>query len=158
MLLDVLQQAPHLRYLDIGRNVRGKSEGVKVANALCNLCHYNPSLKSLSIAVFFRYLAQNTSLEELNFSFNKIGDRNFLEIVESLKVNKSLTAIEVDGNNISPAGYQALRYCLEFSNSTLKRMPFPRHDIKHTPKYECDELIRTLTDIHHLLQAHQNFV
>ena len=65
-------------------------------------------------------LKVNTSLTEINLWGNNIGDEGGKAIGEALKVNTSLTEISLYGNNIGAEGAKAIREALKVNTSLTK--------------------------------------
>ena len=62
-------------------------------------------------------MKENTSLTEIFFGGNNIGDEGGKAIGEALKVNTSLTKIYLDGNNIGDEGAKAIGEALKVNTS-----------------------------------------
>eukprot|EP01117_Protostelium_nocturnum_P010332 TRINITY_DN3712_c0_g1_i1.p1 TRINITY_DN3712_c0_g1~~TRINITY_DN3712_c0_g1_i1.p1 ORF type:complete len:806 (+),score=283.36 TRINITY_DN3712_c0_g1_i1:99-2516(+) len=148
-----------LTRLNIGKNLVSSSESPLMFEAVVEYLQKNPQLKRLAIgsdhlspshkdgiAILFEYLDQNSTLEDLDISENYLGDRIFLRLVQSLKVNKGLKTIRIEKNNLSFNAYLSLKHCLEKNNSTLEEVPWPRHDYRQA--YKPLNKVRRLRFVH----------
>eukprot|EP00802_Teleaulax_amphioxeia_P017687 Tamp_17852.p2 GENE.Tamp_17852~~Tamp_17852.p2 ORF type:complete len:130 (-),score=18.30 Tamp_17852:251-640(-) len=63
-------------------------------------------------------LTQNSSLEELNLSYNPIGNEGAVELIKALRHNSSLSSLDVGFNAIDDKGILEL-------GRNLKASPFP---------------------------------
>eukprot|EP00013_Stygamoeba_regulata_P011011 CAMPEP_0177684514 /NCGR_PEP_ID=MMETSP0447-20121125/32481_1 /TAXON_ID=0 /ORGANISM="Stygamoeba regulata, Strain BSH-02190019" /LENGTH=1249 /DNA_ID=CAMNT_0019194385 /DNA_START=91 /DNA_END=3841 /DNA_ORIENTATION=+ len=109
------------------------SEAIEIAELLAVLCHYNSSIKCLSvqhcfgvkvIAPLLETLAANTSLEELDIERNKIGDTGASALSACLRMNQKLLAVYADRNHIGLNGWLCIRDATRV-NQTLRHMPYP---------------------------------
>lgn len=115
-LANALKSNDHLRFLDLSRNgIRGVG-GAALAKALfrridgtsSDHCVSRTALQSLDLsenqivdegaAAFAQMLKFNTSLKRLDLSFNGISFQHVIELLGSLEMNSTLTAIYLTGN------------------------------------------------------------
>jgi hypothetical protein len=77
---------------------------------------------------FFRYLADDQGLEDVDFSGNRCGDRAFLALTESLYVNSKIHTMKIDRNSLGYNAYLALRQVMEH-NFVLRDIEHPAVDL-----------------------------
>jgi Ran GTPase-activating protein (RanGAP) involved in mRNA processing and transport len=113
-------------------------EGKMLAKTLATLSAQKPLLKSLKCAgigenvclPLLEALCSNTSLLELDISENLLRDVGATVFSLFLRINTTLEALEIDGNEVTLPGFLALRSALVAvkRTSALKYMKFPWGD------------------------------
>jgi Ran GTPase-activating protein (RanGAP) involved in mRNA processing and transport len=112
-----------------------KSPDGQTAGALCSLVSQNPNIRALRLAggwgpamdAFLSLIAKNETLEVLDISDNKLGDKGAALIANLLTTNPILKRLVVDGNGFTISGFQAIALGL-VTNTTLVQMDFPWQD------------------------------
>ncbi|KJE94346.1 hypothetical protein CAOG_005004 [Capsaspora owczarzaki ATCC 30864] len=95
-------------------------------------------------------LKVNTTLTQLDLSDDKIGDVGAQAIAEALKVNTTLIQLHLHGNQIGDAGTQALAEALKV-NTTLTQLHLQRNQIGHVGAQAIAEALKVNTA---LIQLH----
>lgn len=155
-LLQSLQ--PSIVRLILDGNFEEEADNFTFCQTLGSFLNSHPSLTALSIAgrpkrilgtaivPFFKELQGNTSLIELDLSFNQMGDAAFTLLCNSLRNNTGLKTLQVDGNLVGVNGYLAFLQMLDV-NKTLAYLFFPVQDFGMFGSVKFREVI---TDIQYL--------
>eukprot|EP00339_Tiarina_fusa_P022295 CAMPEP_0117019394 /NCGR_PEP_ID=MMETSP0472-20121206/14897_1 /TAXON_ID=693140 ORGANISM="Tiarina fusus, Strain LIS" /NCGR_SAMPLE_ID=MMETSP0472 /ASSEMBLY_ACC=CAM_ASM_000603 /LENGTH=674 /DNA_ID=CAMNT_0004724365 /DNA_START=530 /DNA_END=2554 /DNA_ORIENTATION=- len=108
-----------------------------VGDALGTMLQQQPSIKSISLSSgysvnilfpLFQRLQNNTSLQELNISNNKLGDSGASALASLIQNNNSLVSILCDGNNFTLPGFYAIGLTVKQSK-TIQRFDIPWNDL-----------------------------
>ncbi|XP_022804757.1 NLR family CARD domain-containing protein 3-like [Stylophora pistillata] len=94
-------------------------------------------------------LMSNTSVTELNFSYNEISDDGAAALSECLKENTFLTKLDLSRNNIGHAGAAALAECLK-KNTSLTKLNLSRNNIGETGAAALAECLKENTSLTNL--------
>lgn len=96
-------------------------------------------------------LTNNVSLSELNMTGNLAGDSLAFAIAKVIQVNRVLTSIDLDRNNLTILGLKRLHQALE-RNTTLLKMPLPYVDLNNLAERLTE---KTLPELQKLLSQIQ---
>ncbi|ELR16829.1 leucine rich repeat domain containing protein [Acanthamoeba castellanii str. Neff] len=108
-----IRQCKNVAYLDLSHN---KIRALRLAGG------WGPAMDA-----FLSLIAKNETLEVLDISDNKLGDKGAALIANLLTTNPILKRLVVDGNGFTISGFQAIALGL-VTNTTLVQMGFPWQD------------------------------
>lgn len=134
-----------LELSDCFSNVSGHLSGMLVGHGLADTLVQCTSIKKLVLSAkkslgmftgppshvilpFIQRMQRNESLLQLDVSGNRIGDQIALALADLLRCNTTLLELNLDRNNVTLTGYQALEYGMH-RNQTLQRFEYPVSDL-----------------------------
>ena len=76
----------------------------------------------MSVQVFGAVLSKNTSLKELDLSFNQLGKHGARFLANGLSSNTNLDVLKLDKNSLGAAGAHYIAAVLAQPSCTLKQL------------------------------------
>ena len=106
----------------------------------------NTTLGKVHIASLAEAMKVNTTLTQLDLQHNNIGDAGAASLAEAMKVNTTLTQLELWANNIGAAGAASLAEAMKV-NTTLTRLYLPYNNFGAAGAASLAEAIKVNTTL-----------
>ena len=105
-------------------------ESIKVSTTLHTLIINHYVIGDEGAVVISDCITHNTSIKELDLSWNYITSKEAVKIFKAIEVNKVIYKLNISKNRISDDGASAISECLN-NNTTLQHLDIENNDMRH---------------------------